>query len=192
MGNPYLCEAFPVASPMSVQHGFYLNLLRENLDLYIPGSTLSCICEFGGGYGNFCRLAYTMGYEGDYCITDLPVMRAMQKQYLQHTIPADTLSQSVTFSDEICGPGSTTTEETLFMATFSLSETSMEVREKVEEQLIHYQYLFFAYNQSFGGIDNEEYFRELVSRHSERFEFKTKEDPHRRAWFLFGKRKTVA
>ena len=49
IGDPYLCESFPLASPMSVQHAWYLLLMYRHLDLFVPTANLHHVLELGGG-----------------------------------------------------------------------------------------------------------------------------------------------
>jgi hypothetical protein len=189
IGDPYLCEFFPTASPMSVQHVYYQLLMHRYLDLFIPTANLNHILEFGGGYGNFCRLACCFGYSGRYVIVDLPEMHSIQEHFLTHALPKRVAEQSVEFrslQDENILPSN---EPSLFMATFSLNETPMQVRDEVEKLYEHFDYLFFAYNRAFGEVDNQAYFDGLRERLSERFELNLVKDEYRSVWFLFGKRK---
>jgi len=86
MGDPYLCDFFPFASPMTIQHVYYLNLMKEQFGIFIPREKISHIVEIGGGYGNFCRLVKNFGYKGKYMIADLPSMLEIQKHYLSHAL----------------------------------------------------------------------------------------------------------
>ncbi len=188
IGDPFLCESFPFASPMSAQHAWYLLLMHRHLDLFVPTAALSNIVEFGGGYGNFCRLARSFGYSGRYTIADLPEMHAIQRHFLSHALPDRLMDQKTEFLS-IEDPGILPVQSpSLFMATFSLSETPLALRMEVESLYEHFDYLFIAYNRSFGGVDNLEYFDGLRARLSSRLSFKLIRDEYRSAWFIFGQR----
>ena len=34
IGDPYTCENFPFASPMSIQHAYYISLIKEKFDIF--------------------------------------------------------------------------------------------------------------------------------------------------------------
>ena len=99
IGNPYLCAKFPMASPLSIQHGYYRMLMHKYMHIDLQDNHIAHVVEFGGGYGNFCRLAYSSGYAGKYVIIDFPEMHILQKHYLSYAIPNDVTS-SVTFATE--------------------------------------------------------------------------------------------
>ncbi|MDC5850456.1 putative sugar O-methyltransferase [Vibrio europaeus] len=188
IGDPYVCESFPLASPMSIQHAKYMLLLKEHLGIFVPESDLEHIVEFGGGYGNFCRLVYSLGYSKDYDIIDLPEMHSIQEHYLRHALSERVVDHKVKFYalDDISSK--ILNGKSLFMATFSLNETPMDVRLKVEPVLSKFDYLFLAYNSNFSGIDNLSYFDELKRKLSFDYELQIVKDEHRSAWFMFGKK----
>ena len=189
IGDPYLCEDFPLASPMSIQHARYIMLLKQHLDLFIPESKLGHIVEFGGGYGNFCRLTFSLGYSKEYDIIDFPEMHSIQGHYLKHALPERTIEKNVSFcSIEDVANKSFNNEKSLFMATFSLNETPIEVREQVEPLIKNFDYLFFAYNRKFDGIDNLAYFEKIKQQLSSEYDLKIVKDDHRPAWFMVGKK----
>lgn len=191
IGDPYVCENFPLASTMSMQHAYYISIIRDNLGVFIPDGKIDHITELGGGYGNFCRIVYGLGYTGDYSIADFPEMHSIQRHFLSYGCETQINNKLIEFkslSDKEILPKSS---KSLFMATFSLSEMPLQSRLEVEEIYQHFGYLFFAYNSFFGVEDNEIYFSELKQRLASNFELHLIKDKHRRAWFLFGKRLSV-
>jgi len=193
LGDPYLCESFPLASPMSIQHAWYMLLIHRHLGVFLPSCSIEQVVEFGGGYGNFCRLACSFGYVGRYVIVDLPEMHSIQSHFLKHAHPVRMVDNPVEF--RALGDTNILPKQgiSLFMATFSLNETPLSLRAEIEPILNHFDYLFFAYNRDFGGVDNVAYFKELSERLSDDFEFTLVQDTHRSAWFLMGRRlKNVA
>jgi hypothetical protein len=191
IGNPYVCDNFPLASTMSMQHAYYLSIIRDNLGVFIPDGEIESITELGGGYGNFCRIVYGLGYTGNYSILDLSEMHSIQRHFLSYGCAPQINNKLIGFyslSDQEILPKSS---RSLFMATFSLSEMPLQSRLEIEEIYQHFGYLFFAYNSSFGVEDNEIYFSELKQRLASNFELHLIKDKHRRVWFLFGKRLSV-
>ena len=172
-GEPYEFEFFPRISPQSIQHAYYINMMYERMGIWLED--VKSIVEIGGGYGNFARIARNMGFRDSYKIVDLPEIHVLQKHYLDNTSPG----HGVEFiSVDRIEPAE------LLMATFSVSEMPMELREKLETHYPKFQYLFFGSTDSFDGTDNVRYFKELAKRiGGECFK-----DAHRNAWFLLCKR----
>jgi hypothetical protein len=193
IGDPFLCEFFPLASPMSVQHAWYMLLMKRHLNLFVPNAGLNHILEIGGGYGNFCRLVCSFGYDGRYVIADLPEMHRIQRHFLGHSIPERMATKPVEFRS-LQDPGALPEQQlSLLIATFSLSEMPLTTRLALEPIYENFDYLFFAYNSAFGEEDNLKYFDQLRDQLSNRFEFESIfesiPDEHRQAWFLIGSRK---
>ena len=188
IGDPYLCETFPSASPMSIQHAWYMLLMQRHLGVFLPNSNIEHVLEFGGGYGNFCRLTCGFGYAGRYVIADLPEMHSIQSYFLKHIYPGRMKDNPIEFRS--LGDSHLLPKQgaSLFMATFSLNETPLSIRAEVEAILRHFDYIFFAYNRAFGNVDNVAYFRDLSERLSGHFELTLVQDAYRSVWFLMGRR----
>ena len=128
------------------------------------------------------------GYSGRYVIADLPEMHDIQRQFVNHALAKRIAEEPIEFRSlqdigilPENGPS-------LFMATFSLSETPLSLRQEVESLYDHFDYLFFAYNCAFGMVDNLAYFDRLRDRLSKHFELKLVQDEYRPVWFLLGRR----
>lgn len=192
IGDPYLCEVFPLASPISIQHAYYLFLIKKHLDLFIPEGELCHILELGGGYGNFCRLACDFGYTGRYVIADLPEMHSIQSHFLRHALPQRMAKKPVEFRS-LNDPAILSDQRpSLFLATFSLSEMPLAKRTEIEDYYRHFDYVFFAYNSAFSSVDNLAYFDELRNRLNDSFDTQAFQDKHRLAWFLLGRCRSLA
>jgi hypothetical protein len=189
LGKPFLCQTFPIASPLSIQHAWYIFLLYKHFNLFVPDSGLKHVFEFGGGYGNFCRLLYSFGYSGEYIILDLPEMHAIQKYFLGLAIPERIKQNLIKFTGLKNKNLKKIQSPSLFFATFSLSEAPLIVRIQMEPHFKNFSYLFISYNRSFGGIDNTEYFKGLLIMLDEHFYIKTIKDPYKTAWYILGKNK---
>ncbi len=59
-GDPFLCSFFPFASPITLQHAYYMYMMKEHLELFLPENRVQHVLEIGGGYGNFCRLTHAI------------------------------------------------------------------------------------------------------------------------------------
>lgn len=185
VGQPFQFKLLPECSPLTIQHAYHLNLVHEHLGVFIPSSKISRVVEIGGGYGNLCRLIKQFGYAGTYTIVDFPEMLQLQQHYLkQHAVSQVefvTLEESSLFL-----PSS---EVSILIATFSVNEMPMESRKILEDQYNQYDYLFFAYNTAFDGINNIEYFNQLRSNLDPLFETQCIKDKYKNSWFMLCKKR---
>ncbi len=188
MGNPYLCEFFPLTSPMSIQHVYYIDMIYKKMGFFVPDNQIGHIVEVGGGYGNLARLFRNFGYEGTHCILDLPEMQSMQQHYLAHVLPVGQ-QQSISYKSIGDRDVVRTDVPSLLIATFSISEMPLATRHALEDYYKDFNYLFFAYNAAFDGVDNLEYFSGLQHKLSSDFSTNLFKDDYRSAWFLLCERK---
>ena len=121
------------------------------------------IVELGGGVGDFCRFVHNMGFGGEYIIWDLPMVSRVQQLALKdlpvlytHHIPK--MPQHA--------------EETLFVATWSLSETPLEFREKMLKKFKPVNYLI-CYQHEFEEFDNFKYFESWAGRQQFMYDHKS-------------------
>jgi putative sugar O-methyltransferase len=162
VGRPLLHPYYPLSSPLLVQHGYHLVRLLEATDLDI--SALRLIVEFGGGYGSFYRLLRNLGYVNRYVIADLPVMCALQRFYLRNMFPTGDAQAPANLQWLPREPRQGIEREqpehtaSLFVATWSLSETPLTVRDEIVPVLSRFKYVLCAYQRQFGGQDNLQYF----------------------------------
>ena len=191
-GDPFLCTTFPLASPLSIQHAYYLFIIQKYLQLFIPVSKIKKIIDIGGGYGNFCRLIYNYGYTGNYVIADMPEIHAVQAHYLSEALSPETLENRVAFTTLFDLPEHLAIDDindmSILIATFSLNEMPLETRILVEKTLLKFDYIFIAYNKVFDGVDNELYFEKLVNELQENFKIQRYKDQYRPAWFIFARK----
>jgi len=137
---------------------------------------LNFIFEFGGGYGNLCRLIHKLGFLGKYIIFDLPIFSALQKFYLKSSgLPVYTKSEIdiqkkgvFCINDKVLvGMGFPNDGKSLFIATWSLSETSLKAREMIEKFLSNFNYFIMGYQNRFGEVDNKKYFAKLKKEYND-------------------------
>jgi len=168
VGNPFLDPSYPLSSPLLVQHGYHLIRLLEytNIDVL----HLQEIVEFGGGYGSFFRLLKNLGYTNKYFIYDLPVMCAIQKFYLKNVFLPCPNTETLSNLKWLSGAASNVSDnvinldESLFMATWSLSECPYDLRQEFEPIISKFKYVLIAYQPKFHYFNNVEYFNSLESK----------------------------
>jgi hypothetical protein len=129
------------------------------------------IFEFGGGYGNMCRLLHKLRFQGRYVLFDLPAFSALQKFYLESA--GLTVHPVGSFEKERKGCfcisemeqlkyvlSSGKTNNSMFIATWSISETPLELRNNVLPHVKDFGAFLIAYQSGFKEIDNLSYFQE--------------------------------
>ncbi len=169
VGGPLVNPHYPLSSPLLVQHGYHLVRLLEATGLDLPA--LRLVVDFGAGYGSFFRLLRNLGYRERYYIWDLPVMCALQRFYLRNVFPTGPGGQPPgnlewLISGDAAGPTAVARhcaehQPSLFIATWSLSETPLAVRERIAPALAGFTHILCAYQRSFGEHDNVKYFESL-------------------------------
>jgi hypothetical protein len=200
VGQPLVNPHYPLSSPLLVQHGYHLVRLLEATDLDL--SALQLVVDFGAGYGSFFRLLRNLGYRQRYLIWDLPVMCALQRFYLRNLFPTGPAGQPpgnlewLTSGDAAVpaavGRHCAAHQPSLLVATWSLSETPLAVRERVAPTLAGFTHVLCAYQRRFGEHDNVQYFQSL-ERSLTGFDWQHAECPvFRGNFYLIGRRAVPA
>lgn len=133
-----------------------LMYIRE-MEKYFDLNQIKHLTDFGAGYGNFIRVFDQIFHASTYTSIDFPEIHEIQKEYLDHC----NIEVEFRTSDEDMSP---LASPALFLASHSLNECPMEVRDQVEEILSRYEYIYIVYNKEFDDIDNKVYFEELRQR----------------------------
>lgn len=169
---------YPQSSGNTIHLTYIISKFKEKTGKNF--TDLNFIFEFGGGYGNLCRLIHKLDFQGKYIIFDLPIFSALQKFYLKSSgLPvyikneADTRRKGVFFINDMKGlkalveMGFFNKGKSLFVATWSLSETSLKTRETIEKFLSNFNYFMIGYQDRFGEVYNKEYFAKLKKEYND-------------------------
>lgn len=174
VGNPSCFKNLSGSSSTLVHHAYHLALWERNLNESVTGKSL--ILEFGGGYGSMCRLIHNMGFKNKYVIFDLPIFSRLQTYYLKSlNLPVVNFEEFMqnesgilcTSDLEILNKVIQSTNnltDSLFIATWSLSETSIETREPFDSILEKFSSFLIAYQPGFGEVNNEKYFKNFQNQ----------------------------
>ena len=200
VGRPLVNPHYPLSSPLLVQHGYHLVRLLEATDL--DPAALRLVVDFGAGYGSFFRLLRNLGYRERYLIWDLPVMCALQRFYLRNVFPTGPGGQPPgnldwLVSGDPAAPAAVSRhcaehQPSLFVATWSLSETPPAVRERIAPTLAGFSYILCAYQRAFGEQDNVSYFQSLEQSLPD-FQWRHEECPvFRGNFYLLGSRSVAS
>lgn len=176
IGRPPRYFAYPWSSGNLLHHTYHLWRYE-----YVTGAAVTdvdTIVEFGGGYGSMCRLLRRLGFRGRYVIFDLPQFSALQRFFLESQGPdapriaadrADVGADVYLLSDpEQLQAAVTGGGRSMLLATWSLSEAPVRVREQVFDVLAGCERFLLAYQETFGEVDNVAYFKGWRGRIGER------------------------
>lgn len=173
-GNPIPFVYYPKTSGNCIHHAYHLQRLGGVTGYSVDD--FDTILEFGGGYGGMCRLAHNLGFGGRYIIYDLPQFSALQEYYLRslklpvgtEKNPLETEKGILCLSDigrmEQSLNRAAADRRTLFIATWSLSEAPIPVRDRVEPFVSTCDAYLMAYQDQFQTIDNRDYFSSWEKR----------------------------
>lgn len=165
-GRPATLPFAPRTTTSRISHCHHLAIFSDVTGRSV--ADLDLIVEFGGGFGGMEHLARTLGFSGHYVIVDLPIVRRLQAFYLSIEGARDVSEGLTAISDgaepathliglESLGelrPIVAAASDALFIATWSLSESPVDVRRRVFELLPEFPLILVAYQRSFSGMNN--------------------------------------
>lgn len=174
-GDPIIDPSLPQASPLLIQHCFHLKRVLETTGM--PLDRLQSLFEFGGGYGNFALLLKNLRFEGSHVIYDLPHMVLLQQFYLKNVF-RERLETDPGFLGNVSWLSGNPTNETvaravrsaaedrpsLFLATWSLSESPIDLRNSFLPLISRFDFVCIAYQRTFDGVDNHAYFQSVLPK----------------------------
>lgn len=170
-GNPIPFPLYPRSSGNLIHQAYHLCRFKEEIKKDIEN--LNFIFELGGGYGGMCKLVHNLGFKGKYVIYDLAPFSALQKFYLRSLgISARTTDSPLTTTQTgvichsdmeklkvILDRNGGEKSNSLFIATWSISETPLSFRNLILPLLCGFDYCLIAYQDCFAGVNNIEFFK---------------------------------
>jgi hypothetical protein len=166
--------ALPWSSGNLIHHAYHLAQFEARTGH--SAEEFPAIVEFGGGYGSMCRLIHQLGFAGRYVIYDLPEFSALQAFYLGslglRLVDAARLEgadRGVARAADLAALeralGWADARRSLFVATWSLSETPGRAREPIMPIVAQCRGVLIAYWRTFGEMNNHEYFSRWAAEH---------------------------
>ena len=170
-GHPLPYWKYPQSSGNLIHHAYHI----ARFESWSSGqlSEYDFIFEFGGGYGSMCRLIHRLGFQGTYVLFDLPAFSLLQKYYLR-SIGRPVLEEPDECSNQsaiVCLSSiesvqkiirsCSAREKTLFLATWSISETPLQFRSRVFDLIRDFDSFLIAYQERFNEVDNVKAFSEF-------------------------------
>jgi hypothetical protein len=168
LGSPSRYVWAPYSSANLVHHAFQLSKWEEESGCRVDD--METVFEFGGGYGSMCRLAYSLGFKGRYLILDLEPFCSLQEYFLssiglpQVSMASEYNKKGFLTTDSlsvIAEQLTSAVDRSLFIATWSLSESPLGVREEVEPLIGRCGHFLVSFQDTFEGIDNRRYFSDF-------------------------------
>ena len=160
-GRPFPYAGWPESSESSIQTAYTLARLETLAGR--PVSEWDAVIEFGGGFGNLCRLAHQLGFRGRYVIFDLAPFTLLQRFFLRSAgVLREGDDRIVLTSDiaELEGHAAALPRAawSMFVACWSLSETPLALRERIRPLVERVGRYAVVYQERYGEVDNVEYF----------------------------------
>lgn len=194
-GTPARCPFEPETSCNLVHHAYHLAQFEKFSNEAV--NHFDYVFEFGGGYGSMCRLFFKLGFKGRYLIADLPPFSALQEYFLKsvgiRVLTRDEFVKGecgvlcvsdIDKIDDLLGG-----ERSLFLATWSISESPLFVREKIlGKHSNSFDAYLVAFQPRFEDVDNAVFFATWRSAHPD-YSWATIDMAHLpKQKYLFGKR----
>ena len=162
-GNPQRLKEYSQSTLRCLDYARYLESFGITIGI------IDSITDFGSGYGNFCRIWKLWNQQVLYYNCDLPEMLEIQKYYIKNTVDNYEGIEYITHKELNKVKKK---NKSLFIAAYSLTESSLDVRTEVEPYLAMYDYIFIIHNEKFDGIDNVDYIKNLQKRRLSGYECK--------------------
>ncbi len=202
VGRPSVCSFYPSSSGNLIHHAYHCAVFEEQTGMSVH--EMDAVVEFGGGYGSLCRLFHNLGFRGRYIVFDLAPFSLLQRYYLKTAgFPVRDADADVRDTDGIvCLSDRERLQQAvqalpsgarkMFVATWSISEVPVALREEILSVVSDFQAYLIAYQERFGEVDNIEYF-EAWSRRMPGIRAEHRNIVHLPSdWYLMGARPCAA
>jgi hypothetical protein len=178
-GNRSMYAFYPSSSAILIHHGHHIAQFESITNTNIVDQ--DCILEFGGGFGSMCRLNYNLGFDGGYIIFDFSHFSLLQKYYLKNiNIPVVSVNEFMkTKKGVVCISDLEQLKaildifdnktKILLIATWSLSEAPISVRDLFIDCCDNVSSFLIAYQDNFASIDNKKYFNSFQKKRDKLF-----------------------
>jgi len=201
VGHPVPHWRYPDSSATLIHHAYHWAQFEEKTA--IRAHDIKCVLEFGGGYGSMCRLLHNLGFAGKYVLFDLPAFSALQKFFLKSigitVLPIDAFEMArsgvLCISDleklKAVLSGHIEVSNSLFIATWSISEVPISLRNAILPPISPFKGFLIAYQSQFREVNNIDFFRNWreTQKDSEWHDWRIEHIPNHNR-YLVGKRKT--
>jgi len=178
--GPEGIEMFDNVQLDRVSHTWYLNILVNELNMDLNNKD-QIIFEFGGGTGQMSDVLKSLDFKGKHIIYDLPLMLVLQEYFINKkninvNYLLDSEKNDLIFGSNMLPCNQNIWEKKIinnyqnlnFIATYSLTETDLETRNKFSDYLINFERIIIVYwdwvSEEFDNIDNKKYINDIVKK----------------------------
>lgn len=164
VGNPIRYFLYPQSSGNRINHVYHLSLINKYLNIKLKD--INNVFEFGGGYGCMARIFYKINKNIKYSIFDTKLVNLLQLYYLKHNQMNVGFKNNNQFKliSNLKKYNSTQRKKSLFIANWSLSETPINLRNKIEPIISKFHYVMIAFQENFEDINNKKYFNKIKKK----------------------------
>ena len=173
-GRPYPYAGWPESSEPLIQTAYTLARLESLAGR--PVHAWDDVIEFGGGFGNLCRLAHQLGFRGRYLVFDLAPFTHLQRYFLGSAGILREHGDRIVLTSDLAEleryVGALPPDAwSMFVACWSLSETPLALRDRVRPLVERIGRYAVVYQERYGEVDNVDYFTNhwvVGTRHTQR------------------------
>jgi len=168
VGYPIPYIFYPASSGNLIHHAYHIAQFEEKTKVQVEN--IEFVFEFGGGYGSMCRLFHNLGFNGRYIIFDLPSFSALQRYFLKTIgLPVRSVAEFMKSKTGIVCVSDVQELKALladniganngmFIATWSISESPMGVRDSILPLVSGFELFLIAYQDRFEEVNNADFF----------------------------------
>ena len=202
IGDPVRYFLYPQSSGNRIREVFHLMELEKFIQM--PLKNINEVFEFGGGYGNMARIFKKINNQVTYTIFDTKEVNLIQYYYLNMlnlktnwNLVKKKQINIINRTDKI---NTGTLKNKLFIANWSLSETPIDIRDKIIKKFSKFNFFLISFQNSFENLDNYYYFTQLAKALSNNNDtiYEIKKIPFmnflnlkKTHWYLFLKKKNI-
>ena len=170
IGNPIRYFLYLKSSGNRINHIYQLKILENEFKVNLK-KDIKSIFEFGAGYGLMARIFSIINHKIKYVCFDTKHLNLLQYYFLKHN------DLDVGFSKDkkiylSSNFKNININSDLFIANWSLSETSIDYRKKFISKIFKSKYIFISFQERFENINNLKYFSSLKTQLSKKFDIK--------------------
>lgn len=188
LGCPKLYHRNYLYSGNTIHQTYHLMMYEKRTGVDVLKSDY--VFEFGGGYGNMCKIFRNMNFKGRYIIYDLDFFNLIQNYYLSSLGMIEGKDfDCVSSLDDLSAISTNFTKQSLFISTWALNEVPVSLREEILKNLDNVKNYLLAYNFSFEGVNNIEYFESFKNRFPKITWDNLIIETLKHSYYLFGHRK---
>ena len=164
VGDPVRYFLYPKSSGNRIREVFHLMEFEKFIQM--PLKNINEVFEFGGGYGNMARIFKKINNKVSYTIFDTKEVNLIQYYYLNMLNLKTNWNQikkkQINLINRIDKINFGNLKNKLFIANWSLSETPIDIRDKIIKKFSKFNFFLISFQNSFENLDNYCYFSKLA------------------------------